>query len=120
MNVEQVLTQVLEAGGRLIPDPQRPRLLVPPALKPLVAEHREAIRALLRVAPVEEAATKEFLRRVAIMRDQAKNPGPSPILALPDRKEGDGCLSCGAPVRTAEFRCELCALVVHLVLDKTP
>jgi hypothetical protein len=43
----EVLAEVLRAGGRVIPDPARPRLVVPPALKPLVLEHREALRALI-------------------------------------------------------------------------
>lgn len=47
MTAEEVLAQVLEAGGRVILDPERPRLLVPPALKPLVAEHRYALRHLV-------------------------------------------------------------------------
>jgi hypothetical protein len=43
-----VLQQVLEAGGQIVPDPARPRLLgVPENLKPLVLEHREALRALV-------------------------------------------------------------------------
>ncbi len=47
MTPAEVLTKVLEAGGRVIRDPERPRLLVPPPLKPLVAEHREALRRLI-------------------------------------------------------------------------
>jgi hypothetical protein len=47
------LEEVLRAGGRIIPDPTRPRLVVPPDLKPLVLEHRAALRALVlaRAAP---------------------------------------------------------------------
>ncbi len=47
MTPAEVLARVLEAGGRIIADPGRLRLLVPPAFKPLVAEHREALRELI-------------------------------------------------------------------------
>jgi hypothetical protein len=47
VTAEEVLAEVLRQGGEVVPDPTRPRLLVPPALKPLVLEHREALRALL-------------------------------------------------------------------------
>lgn len=52
MTPQEVLARVLEAGGRVIPDPERPRLLVPPALRPLVAEHREALKELVRQLPL--------------------------------------------------------------------
>ena len=47
MTAKEVLGKVLEAGGKVIPDPARPRLVVPSHLKPLVAEHREGIRELV-------------------------------------------------------------------------
>lgn len=47
MTPTEVLAEVLRAGGRVVPDPTRPRLVVPPALKPLVLAHREALRALV-------------------------------------------------------------------------
>lgn len=47
MTPQEVLAKVLEAGGQVIPDPKRPRLLVPLTLKPLVAEHRELLRPLV-------------------------------------------------------------------------
>lgn len=51
MTAQEVLAKILEAGGQVIPDPHRPRLLVPSALKPLVAEHRDALRELVRQLP---------------------------------------------------------------------
>ena len=54
MTAQDVLKRVLEAGGKVISDPTRPRLVVPSHLKPLVAEHRVEIRAL-----VLQGATKE-------------------------------------------------------------
>ncbi len=65
MTARDVLSEVLRAGGRVIPDPARPRLVVPPRLKPLVIEHREALRALIlagRSAPLPGAEpTPEIL-----------------------------------------------------------
>lgn len=51
MTPQELLARILDAGGQVIPDPHRPRLLVPSALKPLVAEHREALRELVRQFP---------------------------------------------------------------------
>lgn len=51
MTARDVLAKVLRAGGRVIADPVRPRLAVPPRLKSLVLEHREALRALV-LAPI--------------------------------------------------------------------
>jgi len=47
LTAREVLDEVLRAGGRVIADPARPRVAVPPRLKPLVLEHREALRALV-------------------------------------------------------------------------
>jgi hypothetical protein len=49
---------------------------------------------------------------------QAQSPGPWPILTLPDRAGGDGCLSCGAALEGRSYRCELCALAVKLALEE--
>ena len=54
MTAREVLEKVIEAGGKVIPDPARPRLVVPSELKPLVAEHREEIRALVLQGATEE------------------------------------------------------------------
>ncbi len=65
MTAAEVLAKVLEAGGRIIADPGRTRLLVPPALKPLVAEHREALRELIRQtgSPTTPSTPVPALRR---------------------------------------------------------
>lgn len=47
MTPAEVLSRVLEAGGKVIPDPTRPRLLVPPPLKRLVEANRQALRRLV-------------------------------------------------------------------------
>jgi hypothetical protein len=48
VTAHEVLAEVLRAGGRIIPDPEHPRLVVPAELKPLVLEHREELRELVR------------------------------------------------------------------------
>jgi hypothetical protein len=47
MTAAEVLAKVLEAGGRIAPDTNPPRLLVPPELKALVVEHRAELRVLV-------------------------------------------------------------------------
>lgn len=68
MTAQEVLARVLEAGGQIIADPQRPRLLVPPAFKPLVTEHREALR--------------ELVRRGTTPAPRGTTVGPTPVPAL--------------------------------------
>jgi hypothetical protein len=46
----QVLALVLEAGGRVVPDTDPPRILVPRRLRPLVEAHRAELRELVRGA----------------------------------------------------------------------
>ncbi len=46
-----VLLSVLDAGGRIVPDPERPRLLAPSALRPLVDASRDGLR--VRVEPYD-------------------------------------------------------------------
>ena len=57
MTAHDVLAEVLRAGGRVVHDIARPRLMVPPALKPLVLEHREALGALVLAEAAREAAS---------------------------------------------------------------
>jgi len=110
MTAEAVLATILEAGGQVIPDPDRPRLLVPPALKPLVLDHREVLRELLRRAAIFRQQAARFLQEGRAL----------PLLLLPEHPGADGCLSCGATVAAGSFRCPLCALAVQLALDVLP
>ncbi len=89
MTPAEVLAKVLEAGGKVIADPDRPRLLVPPHLRPLVAEHREALRELVR------------------RRETVPPPTPVPALRLVLRRwyemtarEADGDLPTPEEART--------------------
>ena len=101
------LAEVLARGGRVVWDAPRPRLMVPPDLREKVLADRETV--------------KEVLRRAALFRQQARTPGPLPILALPGAPlSGPGCLSCGATVERGRFRCAVCALAVDLALEVKP
>lgn len=84
MTPAEVLAKVLESGGRVVADPDRPRLLVPPALKSLVVEHREALRELVRrrqfgPPPTPVPALREALRHwySLMAREVDENP-PTP------------------------------------------
>ena len=60
MTAVEVLNQVLKAGGRVIPDPDRPRLLVPQNLKPIVQKHREVLRVLVGQSSALAAAYRRY------------------------------------------------------------
>lgn len=135
MTPQEVLARVLEAGGRVIPDPERPRLLVPPALKPLVAEHRKALRALLLSEPPAPRASSSgssrssssssplepaLVRRVKAFWAQLAlwtGPGMIPLLVLPGAPEPQRgrCVSCGDPAPDG-WRCGLCLRAVYIAL----
>ena len=61
MTPAEVLSEIIKAGGRVIGDSERPRLVVPPALKPMVTEHRHALRRLV----VYREAVRRWWRLVA-------------------------------------------------------
>jgi hypothetical protein len=111
MTAVAILSEALARGGRLLWDPpQKPRLLIPTALRAQLDPERETVR--------------EVIRRATIFRQQALafiQPGQAlPILALPERPEGEGCLSCGIPIDAGHYRCDMCALAVNLALEGTP
>lgn len=82
MTADQVLSHVLDAGGRIIPDPVRPRLLVPPALKPLVAKHREALRVLVLRPPPNVTDPPELAAALTKLEAEIRSGqiGSAPIL----------------------------------------
>ena len=93
MTARDVLEEVLRAGGRVIPDPIRPRLVVPPDLKPLVLQHRAALRALVlaRTAHASSGASE------ATGRSAYAFPWPDVVPGLGIRAVGpfDPCFGCG-------------------------
>ena len=106
MTAVAVLTEALARGGKVVWEPpDKPRLLAPPSLHQALKADRETV--------------KEILRRAAIFREQARTPGPLPLLALPEHQGRDGCLSCGTPIDRGRFRCKACTLAVKLALEET-
>lgn len=92
MTPTEVLAEVLRAGGRVIPDPARPRLVVPPALKPLVLAHREALRALVLSTAMSTASLP-----LALVRPGAYSwPWPDALRGLGPRIVGpfSKCSEC--------------------------
>jgi hypothetical protein len=136
LNPQEVLAQVLDAGGRVISDLERPRLLAPPNLRPLVEKHREALRLLILVQlgaqgvrPAPQAAEArvtrvdpEIKRRARIFHAQISEPGPALFMHLPViegrvPREGE-CLSCAGPLPGgSRWRCPLCLAAARLALD---
>jgi len=105
-----VLTEALSKGGRLLWDrPNKPRLMVPTALRERLESERDAVREVIRRATIFRQQALEF-----IQCGQAV-----PILALPEAPAGDGCLSCGVEIEPGHFRCEVCSLAVNLALEAT-
>lgn len=58
MNLRNLLKTILAAGGQVIPGPP-PRIIAPPQFKNLVAEHREALKALILKEGVPELSRVE-------------------------------------------------------------
>jgi hypothetical protein len=100
MTAEQVLDEVLKAGGSIVPD-DPPRLVVPSALKPLVIEHRAAIRALItrRVEATGATAPSPLpaARAASAWPDDLPGLGPRQATAL------DLCARCGTATTFATY-----------------
>ena len=102
-----VLREVLSEGGQVVWASPGPRLLVPPTLRSKVEADRPALREILRRAAILRAQAVQFIPQGI----------PMPLLALPDNKSVDGCLSCGAEVSEGHYRCEVCAMAITLALQ---
>ena len=117
IRAEDVLDQVLLAGGRVMADPARPRLVVPPGLKPLVLEHRDALRALVLAGAAVPAVAAPSALAVpgAPRRPSYAFPWPDAVPGLGARTVGpyDPCANCarGSWVRYgADVLCCACAV----------
>jgi hypothetical protein len=80
MTAREVLARVIAEGGQVIADPERPRIVVPPALEPLVREHRRELRALIAAD-------------AAVASAPAANQVSAP--ASGQRPAYDTCAACG-------------------------
>jgi hypothetical protein len=113
------LCVILDAGGKAVPGPERPRLLAPPAMRPLAEAHREGLRALLLAYGPRPS---DVFRRAQAFRRQidewAASNGPGvPVLVLPESpapKLGR-CISCGCPIADG-WRCAVCLEAIHVAL----
>jgi hypothetical protein len=72
MTATEVLERVKAAGGVVVMDPQGARLRVPKALRPLVEEHREAIKRHLAEAQESARAAMSSLTREVLARFTAE------------------------------------------------
>lgn len=111
MTAVAVLTEALARGGKVVWEPpEKPRLLAPPSLHQAIKADRETVKEILRRAAIFREQAEGFIRGGRLLQ----------VLALPERAEGNGCWSCGAPLTGRLYRCEVCALAVKLALEGTP
>jgi hypothetical protein len=114
----EVLAEVIRAGGQVIADPARPRVVVPPALKPFVLAHKAALRVLVLSGELPTAIQPPPRRPYHRMGDYAF-PWPDALPELGRRTVGPFamrsdcstwswvrygsmvlCLDCAPPGRT--------------------
>ena len=119
MTALDALVTVLDAGGKVVPDPEHPKVLFPPNLRALMAEHRPALRALVIAYG---HCTADVFRSAQVFRQQidawtASGRFGFPVLVLPAAPEpkADRCISCGCAIVDG-WRCETCLAAVHIVL----
>jgi hypothetical protein len=118
----EALFTILDAGGKVVLDPDRPRLLAPRTLRPLAEAHRDEFRALLLARGA--SGELEVLRRAKAFRRQIGEWAESghsvvPLLTLPDApgpKIGH-CISCGSQTNDAG-RCSTCLTAIRVALDR--
>ena len=114
MTAREVLARVLAEGGQVIADPERPRIVVPPALEALVREHRKELRALIAadaagVAPAPQEA-------MGAGNAQPASEAHRPPVSVTGQRQGPGaydtCVACdiGTWIRFADVPlCRRCA-----------
>ena len=120
MTAIDVLCEILNAGGKVVGGPERPRLLAPPRMRPLVDAHRKELRALLDTYGHGDA---DVFRRARAFKRQidewmASGRWAVPVLVLPESGEpNDGrCISCGRSVEDG-WRCATCRSAIDAAFD---
>jgi hypothetical protein len=107
----ELLTDALSHGGKVLWDPpERPKLILPKGVRERLEPGREVVREILQRAATFREQANQFIRRGHLL----------PLLALPNRRHGDGCISCGDPLNGTRYRCEVCPLAVKLALEEIP
>jgi hypothetical protein len=115
------LCEILDAGGKVVPGAERPRLLAPPRMRPLVDAHREGLRALLDAYGHRNA---DVFRRARAFKQQitewtASGRWAVPVLVLPESrkpKNAGQCISCGCSVEDG-WRCATCLSAIDVAFD---
>jgi hypothetical protein len=111
MGAVTLLAEALAQGGKVLWDPpERPKLILPKGVRERLEADRETIREVLRRAAIFRGQANVFIRGGRLL----------PVLALPDRPEGEGCWSCGQPAPSRRYRCDVCGLAVALALGGNP
>jgi len=104
----------------MMPGPERPRLLAPSRMRPLVDAHREELRELV---DVYGHCTADVFRHAQAFRQQiaewatSNRPGV-PLLVRPGSPASvpGQCISCGVTIK-AGWRCGVCLRAVHVALE---
>jgi len=116
----EVLAKVFDVGGKVVPGPERPRLLAPPEMRPLVDVHREELRALL---DVYGHCSADVFRRAQAFKQQiaewtASGRWAVPVLVLPESLEPNAgrCISCGCSIEDG-WRCATCLAAIDAAFD---
>jgi hypothetical protein len=114
VTVAEILAAVVAAGGEVaLDDPSGAVLRIPPALRPLMLEHRAALRAVAdRVQAFHAQLTAWTTAGRLVAPTFTLLGGPSP---------SGGCFSCGdvlPPDRP--FRCHVCSVAVAIALGMPP
>ncbi len=120
MTAIDALCEILDAGGKVVPGPERPRLLAPPRMRPLVDAHREGLRALL---DAYGHCNADVFRRARAFKQQitewtASGRWAVPVLMLPESRESNAgrCISCGCSVEDG-WRCATCRSAIDAAFD---
>jgi hypothetical protein len=94
VTARDVLAEVIRVG-RVISDRERPRVVVPLRLKPLVLAHREALRVLVLAGDIPTDAAPPSPPRIRL--GSYSHPWPDALLGLGPRRVGafDPCADCG-------------------------
>jgi hypothetical protein len=114
------LCVILDSGGKMMRDPEGPRLLAPSKMRPLVDAHSEELRALV---DAYSHCTAEVFRRAQEFQYQiaewtsSNRPGV-PLFVRPGSPAParGHCISCGVTIES-EWRCGVCLRAVHLALE---
>jgi len=112
MKPQDVIAALYAAGGSIRLDLERPALLVPDRVRPLIEPHRPMLRSSVNL-PLA-------VRTAAIFREQIdlwalSGRAGAPVVRLPDAPETipGSCISCGATLTHGHWRCPTCTAALY-------